>query len=325
MKLYLNSKSVDSSKNNAFGYSVVATTFNDEKSIERFIREIECQTIPPKEIIVADGGSRDKTVEILKRLKKQSLIPIVVLYGERLNIAEGYNKAIKATSERFVGITGIGNRYESDYFEKLIQKVLEKNIDGAYSPVRGLDANGFSRRYNKQLLNGEYGQQMEIASNHGALLKKSIFVDLNYFYEKFIYAGEDTEFYMLVKEKGYKVEIVPTAVVRWETPENFKDFKRQTRVYSIAGLQIDPITQLKMIIKSGVKIIATVLFIIAWCVMLFLPVDLLVKLSSCVVATIVALFIRNKFKPLRIVQICMQIYYTLTNLKYAKSEYRVRR
>lgn len=325
MKLYLNNNTVDSLKNNAFGYSVVATTFNDEKSIERFIREIECQTIPPKEIIVADGGSRDRTVETLKRLGKQSLIPIVVLYGERLNIAEGYNKAIKATSERFVGITGIGNRYESDYFEKLIQKVLEKNIDGAYSPVRGLDTNDFSRSYNKQLLNGEYGQHMEIASNHGVLLKKSIFVDLNYFYEKFIYAGEDTEFYMLVREKGYKVEIVPTAIVRWETPDNFKDFKRQTRVYSIAGLQINPITQLKMIIKSGVKIIATVLFIIAWCAILFLPVDWLVKLSSCVVAMVIALFIRNKLKPFRIMQICMQIYYTLVNLKYAKSEYRVRR
>ena len=95
------------------------------------------------------------------------------------------------------------NRYESDYFEKLIQKVLEKNIDGAYSPVRGLDTNDFSRSYNKQLLNGEYGQHMEIASNHGVLLKKSIFVDLNYFYEKFIYAGEDTEFYMLVKDYLY--------------------------------------------------------------------------------------------------------------------------
>lgn len=325
MELHLNNKSVDSIKNSVFGYSVVATTFNDEKSIERFIREIECQTIPPKEIIVADGGSKDKTVEILKSLGKQSVIPIVVLYGERLNIAEGYNKAIKATSEKFVGITGIGNRYESDYFEKLIRKVQEENIDGAYSPVRGLDTNDFSRSYNKQLLNGEYGQRMEIASNHGALLKKSIFVDLNYFYEKFIYAGEDTEFYMLVKEKGYKVEIVPAAIVRWETPDSFKDFKRQTRVYSIAGLQINPLTQLKMIIKCGVKIIAAVLFIIAWCLTLFLPVNLLVKLSSCAVVMIIAFFTCKKLKPLRIVQICMQIYYTLANLKYVKSEYRVRR
>ena len=310
---------------NSFGYSVVATTYNDENSIERFINDIISQTLTPREIVIADGGSCDKTVDMLLQLSKNSKVPIKVLSGKRLNIAEGYNEAIKATTEDFIGITGIGNRYKKDYFERLAHRIREKKLDGAYSPIRGLDTTVFSGWYNKQLLNGEYGQRMKIASNHGALIKKSVFEALDYFYEKFVYAGEDTEFYLLVKHSGFNLELVQEADVRWETPENFKDFKRQTKVYAIAGLQINPSMQLNMILKCFIKLLVVALYFTAILILLVMPIKVYMKLIICIVTMFFIWIFHNKLKPLRLVQMWLQIFYTMTNLKYGREEYKVRR
>lgn len=306
-------------------YSVVATTFNDEDSIEQFIKEISSQTVPPKEIVIADGGSTDKTVEKLQMLSKNTLVPIKILFGKRLNIAEGYNVAIRATSEDYIGIAGIGNRYKEDYFEKLIVQLKDNDLDGAYSPIRGLNTTKFSRKYNDQLLNGEYGQRLEIASNHGVLIKKNIFDNLNYFYEKFIYAGEDTEFYLLAKKRGFNLKLVPEADMRWETPQNYRDFKKQIKVYSIAGLQIDYSLQLKMIFKHLLKFTVIIFYLFILLSLFILETDVRIRFAGCFATVIFIIIFHKKFKPLRLQQMYLQIYYTLTNLKYGKKEYEVRR
>ena len=82
----------------------------------------------------------------------------------------------------------MGNRYDNDFFEQLIDGFKSKNIDGTYSPIRGLDTNSFAKEYNKSLLHGDEGLRLEIPSNHGALIKKKVFEELGYFYEDFIYA-----------------------------------------------------------------------------------------------------------------------------------------
>lgn len=308
-----------------FNYSVVATTFNDEKSVERFVKEISQQTLAPKEIVIADGGSKDSTVEILNKLAKVNNIQIVVLSGKRLNIAEGYNTAIKNASCEFIGITGLGNKYEADYFEQLAQKIDRDKLDGAYSPVRGLDTTIFSRRYNKDLLDGEKGQRMEIASNHGVLVKKEVFDKQGYFYEKFIYAGEDTEFFRLVKESGFHMEIVPDAYVRWETPGSIKDFKKQTKVYSIAGLQINPYEQFSMVGKNAVKLCLLLLYMVVLITLVIIPIVTIWRIVVLCVMSIPLLLFYKKIRPMRIAQMFLQVYYTITNCKYAKEEYRVKR
>jgi len=49
--------------------SVVIPTYNEEKNIERCLRALEEQTIPREdfEIIVVDGQSSDRTIEIAQR------------------------------------------------------------------------------------------------------------------------------------------------------------------------------------------------------------------------------------------------------------------
>lgn len=306
-------------------YSVVATVYNDEKSIGEFIDNIITQTVPPKEIIIADGGSKDSTVEILNSLSKNSIIPIVVLSGKRLNIAEGFNAAIKSATYDLIGVVAVGNKYSNNYFELLLDTIMKNESDGAFSPVRGYDANGFSKLYNKQLLNGSEGSIMEYASNHGVLLKKSIFYDVGFFYEGFIYAGEDTEFYKLVKEKGYILNLVKEAISLWDTPKNIYEFKKQIRVYTIASLQIDAMGSIKCALKYLLKLFLLVSCIVA---LAFSALCLFGSIYSILIVIFLLFFLlimKNRLITLRLLQIILQIFYTMANLKYAKEEYRVKR
>ena len=45
--------------------SLVATTFNNEDEILLFLDNIFSQSYLPGEIVISDGGSKDKTVELI--------------------------------------------------------------------------------------------------------------------------------------------------------------------------------------------------------------------------------------------------------------------
>lgn len=70
--------------------SVVIATFNAQKTIERCLKSIQIQDYPKDkiDIIIIDGSSRDKTVEIAKKFTKK----IIIIESYKQN-AE-YNKAV---------------------------------------------------------------------------------------------------------------------------------------------------------------------------------------------------------------------------------------
>ncbi len=43
--------------------SVIATVLNEGQAIERLLESLAAQTRPPDEVVIADGGSTDETVE----------------------------------------------------------------------------------------------------------------------------------------------------------------------------------------------------------------------------------------------------------------------
>ena len=48
-------------------FSIITSTYNAEKYLERLLASVFCQTYPYYEIIVQDGASTDNTVELLKK------------------------------------------------------------------------------------------------------------------------------------------------------------------------------------------------------------------------------------------------------------------
>lgn len=301
-------------------YSVVTTAYNDDGNIEKYLKNIMTQTIKPIEIIIADGGSCDNTCTIIEtyRRKLAGEIEIKLCTAGRLNIAEGFNLAIKSAKQEIIAITGVGNYFPDDYFEKLLTGMEHSDCEICYGMIKGERKNKFQIIYDGAFL--VMDAQCKIPCNRGVLVKKSIFQKVGFFYENFIYAGEDAEFFYLAKRKGMKMLCIETANFIWETPENLTEFLKQTRNYTIAGLQIKE-TQ-KVILNTIVKLMGcTFSLTIIW-LFPFIGCFLL----ACIFFVLAEKGIRNVFSiGLYLFYKLLTIFYTVRYSYYLKAAYKVKR
>ena len=229
--------------------SVVATTYNDAKEIRELLDDVEKQTVRPYEFVIADGGSRDETVDIISEYASKSELKIKILSGRRLNISQGLNEAIRESTGEYVAIVGTGNAYDSDYIEKLCSSMVD-GVDVVYAPIRGEITNYFTEVYCKAFLNGARGSY--IPSNHGALIRRTVFIKVGLFYEHFVYAGEDEEFYKRVSLNKLKAICSECANLKWRVPDNIKAFNRQRKAYFIAAMQINTNTEIISRFKANI-------------------------------------------------------------------------
>lgn len=306
--------------------SLVATTFNNEDEIVSFLDNIFAQSYIPGEIVISDGGSKDRTVELIENYQHNTTSKVTVRFGKRLNIAEGFNDAIKNSTGEIVFIAGVGNLYPEDFLEKLYLKLTISDVDVVCPYIVAQQKNSFTNSYNKVFCADGQGQIGENAANHGCLVKREVFRKYGYFYEKFIYAGEDAEFYKYIQSRGAKVISIPEVKVYWDVPSNLKQFKRQVKVYAIAHEQIFTIGQMLQENKMSLVKAAMVLVGI---IMLFIP-----KIWTLGIALLL-LFAWRCLKSIKengltgflMVMLSRygKFYYYISNAKYWKAQYKVER
>lgn len=99
--------------------SLVATVLNEEATIGRLLSSLQAQTRPPDEIIICDGGSHDRTVEIIREQAAQGM-PVRLLAAPGANIARGRNLAIGAACHEIVACTDAGVRLAPTWLEELV-------------------------------------------------------------------------------------------------------------------------------------------------------------------------------------------------------------
>ena len=89
--------------------SLIITTYNRPESLELVLRSIECQTITPEEVIIADDGSTPETKALVSRFQQDSELNIIYSWQEDkgFRAAKSRNKAIaKSNADYIVLIDG---------------------------------------------------------------------------------------------------------------------------------------------------------------------------------------------------------------------------
>jgi len=84
--------------------SLIVTTYNRPEALILVLKSIECQILPPSEVIIADDGSDEQTKDLISEFNAQSNLEIIHSFQEDLGFrpAEARNKAISISKSDYI-------------------------------------------------------------------------------------------------------------------------------------------------------------------------------------------------------------------------------
>ncbi len=184
--------------------SVVTVTFNSEKTIEDTIRSVLSQTYQPYEYIIADGGSDDRTLEILDGYAKEfdeRGIKLSVKSESDNGIYDAMNKGVARAAGDIVGIINSDDWYEKDALETVAAAYAEKPFDLFYADVRMVLPDG--RSFVKHSKNRRYATSRDW--NHPTtFITKEIYNRYSYRTETI---HDDYDLILRLKHDGVRITV----------------------------------------------------------------------------------------------------------------------
>jgi glycosyltransferase involved in cell wall biosynthesis len=230
--------------------SVCITTFNEEGSIAELLDSLLEQSRKPDEIIIVDGGSKDKTVEIIRHYQKKD--KRIKLLEEIGYIAHGRNTSIDIARGEIIALTDAGCVAKKDWLEKITypfkyksvclvagfyEMPTEKPLNQAVSVFHGVPP-------------ARFDPQNFLPSARSVAFRKQLWSEIGGFDENLDKAGEDTKFFYEVVKRRVKIMRVKEARVVWQEIANIsfqhslKKFYFYAKGDSQAGIWWHPSKQL---------------------------------------------------------------------------------
>ncbi|MBA7669592.1 hypothetical protein ES703_77723 [subsurface metagenome] len=202
--------------------SLISTVLNEEKNIDFFIKSIINQSKKPDGFIIVDGGSTDKTYDILKKFSKKYKW-IKVFQKKGANISRGRNIAIEKAKNDIIVTADAGTRFRKTWLRNLV-----RGFNGVASYGKNIaktDDNEFQKLIAKKIMHDK-----ACGSSRNMIFSKKIWKEVGGYPEDMI-RGEDSLFDERIIRKGYKINMVKDAVGEWEMRLSLKEVKRQYYLY----------------------------------------------------------------------------------------------
>lgn len=186
--------------------SIIVATYNAESTIKRCIDSIVCQKSDEIELLVIDGDSKDKTIDILKSYG--SIIDVLKSEPDK-GVYDAWNKALRLSSGEWIMFLGADDYYLPDaitFYLELLQK--EENInsmDLICARCRLVDAKGkYLRDFGFPYKWENFIDKMEIS--HGSTLHNhKLFKEIGEFNINFRICA-DYEFLLRKKMNSFFIE-----------------------------------------------------------------------------------------------------------------------
>ena len=213
--------------------SVIATVRNEEASIADLLTTRQEQTRQPDEIIICDGGSGDRTVEILRSWVQRGL-PLHVIEAPHTNIAQGRNRAIAAASGEIIASTDAGVRLSPRWLDELTAPFASPQAPDVVGGFFIADAhNAFETAMGATVLPAlaDIRPAQFLPSSRSVAFRKSAWQAVGGYPEWLDYC-EDLVFDFALRRAGFRFAFAPDAIVYFRPRPDLRAFFQQYYRYA---------------------------------------------------------------------------------------------
>jgi glycosyltransferase involved in cell wall biosynthesis len=213
--------------------SVIAPVKNEEASIRRLLEGLFAQTHQPAEIVITDGGSTDRTREIIRERGLSSLIPIVLVETDEALPGKGRNLAIARAGNEWIASIDAGIKPRPDWLAQLVSAARkEPDAEVVYGVAEPLRDSYFTEcAAITYVPGGRFTRTIP-----SCLLRRSAWVKAGAFRED-LRSGEDLLFFRSLDAAGVKTTESQEAVAIWELCPTLAGTFRRFVIYSRNGMR----------------------------------------------------------------------------------------
>lgn len=224
---------------NAMKVTVMIPTLNSEEYIEDCLRALMNQTYKDFEIVLVDGHSKDRTVEIGEKYGAR------IIYDDGNTRAHACNTGLRETETDIVVFTDADTIPEKDWLEHLIKHFDDDKVASVGGPNTAPENDPFMGKaadlaYGSEIMTGNtrYGKipskVTEINHNPGcnAAYRKKVIDEIGGF-EEDLPTAEDLVLDYKITSAGYKILFDPNALVWHRRRPTLKAYIKQIYRYGI--------------------------------------------------------------------------------------------
>lgn len=211
------------------GVSVIIPAMNEGQSIVPLLEALAGQTLRPAEIVVADGGSTDRTRELVREFGGRSPVPVVLVETERGLPGRNRNAAIACASREWVACIDAGTLPRRDWLERLCEAAAQdprsRVVFGQFEAL----ADSFFTRCAAMVYVPAPGEP--VRSTASCMLHRSAWERAGRFRED-LRSAEDLLFFRALDAARVPTAHAPGALVAWELRPTLAGTFRKFAVYA---------------------------------------------------------------------------------------------
>lgn len=220
--------------------TVVCPVLNEQEHIENVLKFFVNSKPDDKELIIVDGGSTDKTLEIVNSWTNK-YPNIKLLHNPNKFVSFALNKAIKNSTGDPIIRLDAHTKYSEDYFEKILQTfqtidadivggpMIKKGITDFQNAVAFVTSSPFGIGDSKIHRKNYKGYTDHV---YLGAWKRSVFEQIGYFDENLI-RNQDDEFHYRARSLGKKIYLNSEIKSEYFPRKNLKQLFNQYFQYGL--------------------------------------------------------------------------------------------